>query len=350
MLVILLTGRGQSSGLASALRRDTVPVRGQCIFMNVHTVSSLLVEARVTRKFTLRRRLCDETPTPRLFDVRLFNRLAFIGVHDILLLTFVDDLLVLFETSRLILLVLSNEVLQVGLCFAELHLVHSFASVPVQECFSPEHECKLFRGTLEESLDGSGVGDEGSRHLETWWCNVTQRMLDVVGDPLHEQVRLTRLDVLHCVLHCLSSHVASEDCRHGEIFAQARVDCCHETLRVEALLSQFGDAQLLVGPRTGRDQGSKGASEEVQTWEWDHVDSHLSQVRVERAWESECRGAPAHGRGNDSVEVCIARLLLAQCPLADVVQGFVVEAEGQVGVLDEVVNGERGVVRLNDGV
>ena len=35
---------------------------------------------------------------------------------------------------------------------------------------------------------------------------------------------------------------------------------------------------------------------------------------------------------------------------ADVVQGLVVDAEGLVGVLDQLVHRQGGVVRLNDGV
>ena len=37
-------------------------------------------------------------------------------------------------------------------------------------------------------------------------------------------------------------------------------------------------------------------------------------------------------------------------PEANVVEGLVVDTEGSVRVLDKLVNGEGGVVRLNDGV
>ena len=50
------------------------------------------------------------------------------------------------------------------------------------------------------------------------------------------------------------------------------------------------------------------------------------------------------------VEVAIGGVCLLQGAEADVVQRLVVDAEGLVGVLDQLVDGEGGVVRLDDGV
>lgn len=46
------------------------------------------------------------------------------------------------------------------------------------------------------------------------------------------------------------------------------------------------------------------------------------------------------------VEITVRRCRQLECPEADVVQSFVVNAECLVRVLDELVNGESGVVRL----
>ena len=50
------------------------------------------------------------------------------------------------------------------------------------------------------------------------------------------------------------------------------------------------------------------------------------------------------------VEVAVGRGGQLQSPETDVVQGLVVNAEGFVGVLDKLVHGEGGVVRLHHGV
>ena len=63
-----------------------------------------------------------------------------------------------------------------------------------QYYLAPEHSCELLRDPLEELLDGGGVTDEGGGHLETSGRNVTDRGLDVVGDPLHEVAAVLVLD------------------------------------------------------------------------------------------------------------------------------------------------------------
>ena len=83
-------------------------------------------------------------------------------------------------------MMLAHQVVHVGLGLRELHLVHALPCVPVEEGLSPEHGGELLGDSLEELLDGCGVTDEGRRHLETAWRDVTHRSLDVVWDPFHK--------------------------------------------------------------------------------------------------------------------------------------------------------------------
>ena len=59
-------------------------------------------------------------------------------------------------------------------------------SIPVQESLAAEHGGELLRDALEQLLDGGGVTDEGGRHLQSTWWNVTDSSLDVVGNPLNK--------------------------------------------------------------------------------------------------------------------------------------------------------------------
>ena len=52
-------------------------------------------------------------------------------------------------------------------------------------------------------LDGGGVPDEGGGHLEAPGRDVTDRCLDVVGDPLHEVRTVLVLDVEHLLVHLI---------------------------------------------------------------------------------------------------------------------------------------------------
>ena len=50
------------------------------------------------------------------------------------------------------------------------------------------------------------------------------------------------------------------------------------------------------------------------------------------------------------IEVSVSRVGELEGTEADVVESFVVDAKNLVGVLDELMDGERGVVRLHNGV
>merc|ERR1711931_37946 len=66
----------------------------------------------------------------------------------------------LFSSCVLILLILGDEIVHVGFSLGEFHLVHSLASVPMQESLASEHGRELLGGSLEELLDGGRVADE----------------------------------------------------------------------------------------------------------------------------------------------------------------------------------------------
>ena len=81
----------------------------------------------------------------------------------------------------------------------------------MEESLPPEHRCELLGDPLEELLDGGGVTDEGSGHLETSGWDVTDGGLDVVGDPLHEVGGVLILDVEHLLVNFLHGHTTTEN-------------------------------------------------------------------------------------------------------------------------------------------
>ena len=81
-----------------------------------------------------------------------------------------------------------------------------------------------------------------------------------------------------------------------------------------------------------------------------HVHGQLPQVGVQETRETETGGDTAHDQGDEVVEVTVGRGGELQGLQADVVESLVVDTEGLVRVLDELVHRERGVVGLNDGV
>ena len=60
-----------------------------------------------------------------------------------------------------------------------------------------------------------------------------------------------------------------------------RVTCGHHVLGIKYLLRQLRHGQRTVLLAATRRQRSKAGHEEVQTWEWNHVDGQFTQVSVQ---------------------------------------------------------------------
>jgi len=88
----------------------------------------------------------------------------------------------------------------------------------------------------------------------------------------------------------------------------------------------------------------------MESWEWDQVDSELPEVRVELTWESDGAGDTGHGDRDEMVEITIGWGGELEGSEADIVEGLVINAHNLIGVLDELMDREGGVVWLDNGV
>jgi hypothetical protein len=88
----------------------------------------------------------------------------------------------------------------------------------------------------------------------------------------------------------------------------------------------------------------------VETREGNHVDGELSEVRVQLTGETETGGDAGHDSGDEVVQVAVRGVGQLESAHADVVKGLVIDTEGLVGVLDQLVDGKSGVIGLNNGV
>ncbi len=88
----------------------------------------------------------------------------------------------------------------------------------------------------------------------------------------------------------------------------------------------------------------------MKTWEWDEVDSKLSQVRVELTWESQAAGDTGESGRHQMVKITIGWGGELEGSEADIIKGLVINAHNLIGVFDELMDREGGVVWLNDGI
>jgi hypothetical protein len=87
----------------------------------------------------------------------------------------------------------------------------------------------------------------------------------------------------------------------------------------------------------------------VNTRVWYKVGLELVQIDVERTVKSQTGGDGADDLSDQAVEMLVVGTRDVQVAFADVVDGFVVNKEGAVRVLDGAVCRQNSVVGLNDG-
>jgi hypothetical protein len=220
----------------------------------------------------------------------------------------------------------------------------------MQESFAPEHGSELLADSLEKLLDGSGISNESSSHLETSGRDVTNSGLYIVGDPFNKVRAVLVLDVEHLFINFLHGHAASEYSSYGEISSMSGIAGSHHVLGVKHLLGQFGNSEGAVLLRSTGGEGSKARHKEVETGERNHVDRQLSEISIELTGESKASGDTRHGEGDKMVKISIGRGGELQGTEADVIQSLVVNAESFIGVLYKLVDGECSIVGFDNGV
>ena len=87
----------------------------------------------------------------------------------------------------------------------------------------------------------------------------------------------------------------------------------------------------------------------MDSWVWDQVGLELSDIDVKGTIESEGGSERGDNLSDESVQVGVGWSLNVEVSSADIVNGLVIDHDGDISVLEEGVSGEDGVVWLNNG-
>ena len=88
----------------------------------------------------------------------------------------------------------------------------------------------------------------------------------------------------------------------------------------------------------------------MESWEWDQVNSKLSEIGVELSWESEAASNTGESGRDEMVKITVGWGGELEGSEADIVKSFVINAHNLIGVLDKLMDREGGVVWLNNGI
>merc|ERR1712039_1154770 len=220
-----------------------------------------------------------------LFFVLIFIFLITIFIFIIL---FIVILVIILQVDNgiLFILILSDQITNILIRFLEFHLVHTLTLIPMQESLSLVHFGKLCANALEDTLNGRGVGNKGARNLRSLWRYGNHRRLDIVWNPRHKIIRHLLLNFGHLIINLLCGNLSSVCARSSQIFAILTLHIRQKVSARPHLIRQFLNRQLDFCSLARCKQWSLSQQKEMQSREWDQVDTHFTQITIQFTAES----------------------------------------------------------------
>merc|ERR1719384_210781 len=218
------------------------------------------------------------------------------------------------------------------------------------------HKIELVVNAGEDFGNGGGVGDhaDGAHDLGevTIWDNsgwlVVDTALEASWAPVDELDGSLGLDGGDSGVDILGDDIPSVHEAAGHVFAVTGIALGHHGGGLEGAVGDLSDGELLVVSLLGGDDWGVGGEHEMDTRVGHQVSLELSDIDVEGTIESEGGSQGGDDLRDQSVEVGVGGSLNVKVSTADIVDGLVVEHDGDIGVLEEGVSGEDGVVWLNN--
>jgi len=172
--------------------------------------------------------------------------------------------------------------------------------------------------------------------------------LETGGTPVNELDGALGLDGGNGSVDILGDDVSTVQQATGHVLSVTGVALDHLVGGLEARVGNLSDGELLVVGLLGRDDGGVGDQGEVDTGVGHQVGLEFGKIDVEGTVETERGSDRGDDLGNETVEVGVSGTFDVKVAAANVVDGFVVNHEGTVGVLKGGVGGQDRVVGLND--
>merc|ERR1719487_1258661 len=255
------------------------------------------------------------------------------------------------------LLVILLEGSQILTSLGELTLLHTLTDVPVDEGTLGVHQVELVVDAAEDLSNRGGVADHA--HSAHNLGQVTTRnnggglvvdaALEPGGGPVDELDGTLRLDGGHGGVHVLRDNITTVHHAARHVLSVAGVALDHHARRLEHGVGDLGHGELFVVGLLRGDDRSVRRQHKVDTRVRHQVGLELRDIDVQGTVEPQGRRQRRYDLGDQTVQVGVGRALDVQVAAADVVQRLVVDLVGHIGVLQQGVDAQHGVVGLDNG-
>ena len=188
--------------------------------------------------------------------------------------------------------------------------------------------------------------------LTAWyshWRTIVDANLETSRTPLDQIECRFCLERSNCRVAVSGNDITTVEESHGHVFALGWITNHHLVGRFCALAGELIDLEALMGRLLLANDRSIADQRIVDTWIWNEVRLELVEVNIQGAVKAQTGGDRRHYLSNESIEMLKVRARDIEIAATDFEDGFIVDQEGAVGVLDCAVSRQNRVVWFDDG-
>jgi len=227
----------------------------------------------------------------------------------------------------------------------------------MDECSLCVHEIEFVIDSWEDFSDGSWVGDHANCSHDlgqiTSWDNcgwlIVNTAFEASWAPVDELNGSLGLDGGDWGVDIFGDDVTSVHKAASHIFTVSGIAFGHHGSGFESGVGDFSNWELFMISFLGWDNWGVWWQHEMDSRIWHQVGLEFSDIYVQGSIESEGGSQRWNDLGDKSVQVGVGWSFNVEISSADIIDGFVIQHNGNISVFQEGVSWEHWVVWFNDG-
>ena len=212
--------------------------------------------------------------------------------------------------------------------------------------------------SAEDLSNGSGVTDHAacSHHfgkITSWYdCRglIVDADFEASGAPVDELDGSLGLDGGDGCIDVFGDDVTTIHHGAGHVLTMTGITLSHHVGRLETTVGDLSWGELFVVGLLGGDDWGVGGEHEVDSGVGDQVGLEFGDVHVQGAVETKGSGEGGDDLGDETVEVGVGWTLDIQVSSADIIDGFIIKHDSNIGMFKQRMRGKDGVIWFYDSI